>query len=401
MRFRPTIAGNPRYVIGTFFAIKVTKPRTVWSSEAYILVESHSKHKYTGLVKTFIFRLRNILFPALLLSVFTLTAQDIHFSQFGNSPLNLSPGLAGVFGGDMRFVGNYRSQYHSVPVPYTTFSGSVENKIYWSKGKYNRYLTGSLMLNYDRQGSLHLTSIQIGIPISVTLPLAKNKFLTAGVTPAFGQRAFDTNRLTFDAQWVDCIFDPNADTREDQLFQSTNLKYFDLSAGLNLRLQSPLKRSRLDVGGGLHHINRPNHDFWSSSLTDPGNVKLYSKLSIYALGLVQLSSSFDLVGQGLYQKQGGYTEIVYGGGLRLHLNQKPYHELALQVGADFRHRYQDALIPHVEVLWRTWTLGFTYDANVWSDVNVLTNRRGGPEVSLIYRLYRVKPLPVFKTCPII
>ncbi len=352
-------------------------------------------------MKTFILSLRIIFLLTLVSAAYILPAQDIHFSQFGNSPLNLSPGLNGVFGGDMRFVGNYRNQYRSVPVPYTTFSGSVENKVYWSKGKYDRFLTGALVLNYDRQGSIRLTSLQIGIPISATLPLARNKFLTLGVTPAFGQRKFDTNHLTFDAQWVDCVFDPAADAREDQLFQNANLKYFDLSAGLNLRLQSDSKRNRIDVGGGLHHINRPNHDFWSSDLTDPGNVKLYNKMSLYAMGLLQISNNFDLVGQGLYQKQGGYKEIVYGGAIRLHLNQQPYHELALQVGVDYRHRYQDALIPHVEVLWRTWTLGFTYDMNIWSDVNVLTNRRGGPEVALIYRLYKVKPLSTFKTCPII
>lgn len=343
---------------------------------------------------------RIILLLALLLPVFAANAQDIHFSQFGNSPLNLSPGLAGVFGGDMRFVGNYRSQWHSVPVPYTTFSGSFENKVYWTKGKYDRYLTGSLIVNYDRQGSLNLTSMQIGIPISATLPLARNTYLTAGVTPAFGQRAFSTNRLTFDAQWVDCIFDPNADMREDQLFQNNSLKYFDLSAGVNVRFQAEEKRHRLDVGGGMHHINRPNHDFWSSSLTDPGNVRLHSKMSIYALGLLQMSNTFDLVGQGLFQRQGGYREIVYGGGIRMHLNQNPYRELALQIGVNYRHRYQDALIPHVEVHWRTWTIGFTYDVNIWSDVDLVTRGRGGPEVALIYRLYKVKPVK-FKTCPII
>jgi len=379
----------------------VTETGLVRLKEAYTFAETYSKSKTSATVKISLSRPHIILSFALLLSAFAATAQDIHFSQFGNSPLNLSPGLAGVFGGDLRFVGNYRNQWQSVPVPYTTFSGSVENKVYWTKGKYDRFLTGSFVLNYDRQSSIHLTSIQVGIPISVTMPLASNKFLTVGVTPAFGQRAFDTNRLTFDAQWVDCIFDPAADAREDQLFQSNSLKYFDLSAGGNLRLQSETKRSRLDVGAGLHHINRPNHDFWSSDLTEPGNVKLYSKLTIYAMGLVQLSSTFDLVGQGLYQRQGGYREVVYGGGLRMHLNQKPYRELALQVGLDYRHRYQDALIPHVEVLWRTWTLGFTYDMNPFSDVNIITNRRGGPEVALIYRFYKVKPLAKFKTCPII
>jgi len=60
---------------------------------------------------------RGIVLFALLLSALGLTAQDIHFSQYGNSPLNLNPGLAGVFGGDLRFVGNYRKQWLTVPVP--------------------------------------------------------------------------------------------------------------------------------------------------------------------------------------------------------------------------------------------------------------------------------------------
>jgi type IX secretion system PorP/SprF family membrane protein len=338
---------------------------------------------------------------AFLLPVFAATAQDIHFSQYANSPLNLNAGLAGVFGGDMRFVANYRDQWRSIPVPYSTFSGSFENKIYWTKGKYDRYLTAALLFNHDKQGAIELTTMQIGIPISVTMPMSKKTFLTVGVTPVFGQRAFDTNRLTFDAQWNDSFYDPSADAREDQLFQNTNLKYFDLNAGLNVRWQADTKRSRVDVGAGLQHINRPTHDFWSSSLTDPGTVKLYNKMSFYAVGVIQLSRIFDISANGLYQKQGGYQEVVYGTGLRMHLNRQPYRELALQVGTDYRHRYNDALAPHVEVFWRTWTLGFTYDVNVFSsEVGQATGNKAGPEVSLIYRLYKVKPVK-FKTCPII
>lgn len=330
-----------------------------------------------------------------------LSAQDIHFSQFGNAPINLSPGLNGVFGGDLRFVGNYRHQWRAVPVPYLTFSGTLENKFYYQKGRYDRFFSGGVLLNYDRQGDLELTSLQIGIPVALTIPVAKNNFLTFGVTPAFGQRAFSTNRLTFDAQWQDCIFDPAASTREDQLFSSDNLQYFDLSGGLNFRTQSARKRTRFDIGAGLHHINRPDHDFWSSGLaTDPGEVRLASKLSVYGLGLVQVSNNIDIVGQAMYQRQGGYRELVYGAGARFHLNRQPYKELALQVGANFRQRYTDAILPHVEAHWRTWSLGVSYDVNL-SDFTLATNRRGGPEISLIYRLYRVKPVSVFKSCPLI
>lgn len=315
--------------------------------------------------------------------------------------MNLNPGLAGVFGGDMRFVANYRSQWRSVPVPYNTVSGSFENKLYWAKGKYDRFLTGGLMINYDRQGSLNLTSIQIGIPISVTVPISRSSFLTLGATPAFGQRKFSTKKATFDSQWHESVFDPNADTHETQFFQSDNLKYFDLSAGANLRLQSPTKRTRIDLGGALHHLNRPYHDFWSVTLQNPGNVRLEDKLTFYGIGLLQLTNNFDLMGQGLFQQQGTFKEIVYGGGIRMHLNRQVYKEMALQIGIDYRQRYKDSLVPHAELFYRSWQLGISYDMNFLSDVELITNGRGGPELSLIYRIYRVKPIPKFKSCQII
>ncbi|MCB0523747.1 MAG: PorP/SprF family type IX secretion system membrane protein [Saprospiraceae bacterium] len=347
-------------------------------------------------LRDLLFRLCSVL--VLMFPLLIANAQDIHFSQFGNTPLNLSPGLAGVFGGDIRFVANYRDQWRAVPVPYTTFSGSVENKVYWATGKYDRFLTGSILINYDQQGSLKLTSLQIGIPISVTLPVNKATFVTLGVTPAFGQRSFGTSKLTVDAQWQQSVFDPLAPTRETELFHSQNLKYFDLSAGINIRRQSAKKRSKVDVGTGLHHLNRPYHDFWSVTLSNPGNVRLFDKLSIYGLGLLQLTDNFDIVGQFLYQKQGEYQERVYGGGVRLHLNRKPYKELALQVGVDFRQRFGKSLTPHVELFYKTWQLGFTYDTNVWNDLDLITNGRGGPEVSLSYRYHKVKPVPAFKSC---
>ncbi len=326
-----------------------------------------------------------------------MSAQDIHWSQFGNSPLNLSPGQTGVFGGDLRFAANYRNQWRTVPVPYTTFSGSVENKFYHQKGKYDRFFTGSLLLNYDKQGSLNLTSLQIGIPISYTAPVGANNFLTFGVTPMFGQRSFgNTKNLSFDEQWNGCFFDNGTSHTENLLVNNTSLNYFDVSGGINFRTQSATKRSKLDLGAGLHHLNRPNHNFWSDKT---GDYKLASKMTFYGLGSLQIARKVDLVGQVLYQKQGTYEEIVSGVGARFHLNMKPYQELALQAGVDFRHRYTDAVIPHVEVHYRTWQLGFSYDINS-SNFKQATNNRGGPEVSLIYRLYRVKPLS-FKACQII
>jgi type IX secretion system PorP/SprF family membrane protein len=211
-----------------------------------------------------------------------------------------------------------------------------------------------------------------------------------------GQRSFGTNKFTFDAQYVDCMFDPTAAINESQIFDRNSITYFDFSAGLNYRWQSKVNRSKIDLGTGWHHINRPDHDFWQGE----NKVKLERRLAFYTSLLFQVRSNVDVVGQGLYQTQGAYKQIAFGAGARFHLNQRPYNEFALQVGANYRQTYNDAIIPHVEAHFRTWTLGLSYDINI-SSAKIVTNRRGGPEVALIYRLYKVKPLSKFKSCPII
>ena len=49
-------------------------------------------------------------------------AQDIHFSQFSETPLLRNPALAGIFSGDLRIQAVYRNQWNSVTVPYQTSS---------------------------------------------------------------------------------------------------------------------------------------------------------------------------------------------------------------------------------------------------------------------------------------
>lgn len=319
----------------------------------------------------------------------TVSAQDIHFSQFANAPLNLSPGLAGVFGGDMRLSANYRSQWRSVPVPYSTFSIGAERKFYMPRRGFEQYLTGGLLINYDRQGSLNLTSLQIGIPIAVMVPISANNFLSAAIQPGFGQRAFGTGDISFDEQFIDCMYSSSNPFSENLV--RNKISYFDLSAGLNWRFHAPnpQKRTRLDVGGSVFHINRPNHDFWPDIRPFAGEVRLHRRWGAHAVGLLQITPSIDLVGQAQLQRQGGYRQNIFGVGGRLLLNATRYQEVAVQVGVDFRQRYTDALIPHIEIFWNTWMLGLSYDINA-SDAQILTNNQGGLEVSVIYRTYKPK-----------
>ena len=64
----------------------------------------------------------------------SVSAQDVHFTQYFTSPLTLNPALTGLVSDDLRFSGNYRQQWGSVSInPYVT--GTVSFDIAALKGK--------------------------------------------------------------------------------------------------------------------------------------------------------------------------------------------------------------------------------------------------------------------------
>ena len=72
---------------------------------------------------------------AILLSVVTAHAQDIHFSQFYQSPLNLNPAMTGVMNCNHRLVANYRNQWASIlkKNAYNTISVRIETPVLSSR----------------------------------------------------------------------------------------------------------------------------------------------------------------------------------------------------------------------------------------------------------------------------
>jgi type IX secretion system PorP/SprF family membrane protein len=337
---------------------------------------------------------------------FALQAQDFHYSQFYNAPLNLNPALTGIFRGDARVAGIYRSQWSSVPVDYMTFSLSADKQFVRRTAK-TGFFSGGLAFNYDRAGYSKLYLINVGLSGSYTKRFTQTFFGTVGAQVGVGQRAFKTGDLTFDRQFDDTrgTYDPNLSNGED--FSNTSNMYVDFSAGLNLRLQSLRddalvdrleKRSKLDVGLGFFHLNRPDQSFLEGD-----KAPLSMRLSPYLLGVVQLGKSdFDLVANATAQFQNPYREYLGMLGIRYHLSRDLGNQVALQLGGAYRFNddFGDAFVPGIELSYNAWEAAFTYDINV-SDFNVATRQRGGPEVSVRWYLRKVRALPYRYICPLI
>ncbi len=322
-----------------------------------------------------------------------MSAQDIHYTQFYNSPLNLSPGLTGIYDGDHRFSGHFRRQWQNVPVDYLTFTGSYDGKIYPKKTGDNFFGAG-VHFNYDRSGFTKLQLAQLALSGSYSIVVNSSFIITPGIQAGFSQRAFREDDITTDAQYSVPLqmFIPSLPIGED--FDNTSIGFANLGAGINFRWQKDF-RTHLDFGVGAFHLNRPNQAFY-----DDQEFKLSSRYSGYVMGTLKLIESFDLVGRAATQLQGEYNEHVGSLGLRFHINQQRGKQLNLLLGANARFTTSmDAIAPTIEVEFNTLKVAASYDINI-SEFNTATEGRGGPELSVIYRIVKVKPLKVYKTCPI-
>ncbi|RMG79537.1 MAG: type IX secretion system membrane protein PorP/SprF, partial [Bacteroidetes bacterium] len=337
-------------------------------------------------------KIRSLL-TVLFLLPFLVNAQDVHFSQYYNSPLTINPALSGLSGADFRFSGTYRSQWSSALSPYTTFYGGAD-WMYFNPRKTNGFFSAGFVLSHDDAGDSNLKTTGIGISGAYTHALGAENFLTIGILAGLGQRTFDLNNLTWDNQFNGDVFDPNRPSREN--FDNGSYFFPDMGIGLNWHGQKTDTRARLDVGVAAFHINQPNQSFSKSH-----EIKLPVRWSLYFLPVIQVADKIDLLLQGTAQMQGPDFEALGGGAGRFHLSTKRARELAIQLGVGYRfNSIGDAIIPGIEVHYQTWRVGFTYDVNV-SGFSEATNRNGGPEITVRYIIKKVRPLKAFKNCPLI
>src|SRR5688572_31384052 len=90
-----------------------------------------------------------------LLVVVGLSAQDVHFSQWSNTPLIINPAMTGVFDGKLRFSNDYRSQWAGLTKAYITKHASLDlplGRSYYKK----EYFGIGIVVMQDEAGSGNL-----------------------------------------------------------------------------------------------------------------------------------------------------------------------------------------------------------------------------------------------------
>lgn len=326
-----------------------------------------------------------------LFTIFEVCAQDLHYSQFYNSPQNLNPANTGNFRGDHRFIGSFRDQWRFVPVPWFTFSATYDAKNF-SLLKGNRHFIGyGAYLNHDRQGDGVLNLSTVAAQGAYHYFLHPQHMVSGGLSVGISSRGFNSETLTWDSQWNGDNYDPSRPSGE--IFDGfERINFLDMGMGLNYKYQRS-ERTNIDLGVGGIHLFMPEQKF-----DNRNTAKLPVRWSFSAIGNVKLISALDLQLHALYQSQGVYDETVFGGLGKIYISHKKGNETQLHLGLGYRT--SGSLIPKIALQYNNYYASFSYDSDRTGFNNTLGILRGGPEFHFKYTIMNVPALRDFKVCPI-
>src|SRR6478609_2584136 len=141
------------------------------------------------------------------------TAQDLHFSQWFNSPLTTNPANTGFIpDADYRLGANYRNQWSTVmSQPYRTMSVWGDAQVYR-----NRFENGWLGLGgavlHDVAGASSLSATQVYLSVAYHQMLGYSSLLSAGFNTGWVNKQINNANLKFPDQFDGKFFSNNIPT---------------------------------------------------------------------------------------------------------------------------------------------------------------------------------------------
>jgi type IX secretion system PorP/SprF family membrane protein len=327
--------------------------------------------------------LRNLVYSWLMLCCSnTMKGQDIHFSQFFETPLLRNPAMAGMHDADVRIQAVHKDQWRSVTVPFQTTSLNLEYRR--KVGKQKDFVTMGLQAFNDKAGSAVLKTIQLLPVVNYHKSLSDEKpvYLSVGFIAGYSGRTYDRTKVRTSSQFDGFGFNPNLPSGE---VLKGNLGYFDAGAGISFNSQyGNNPEDRLLLGLAYHHLNKPASSFKQT---------VFSNLEpkwVYTAGIQRTLSPFtSILFQADYYRQGTHREFISGFlyNYVLERDKDDFPLYAFKIGS--MYRWKDALVPVLKFDYKNVSGGVSYDINI-SSLKTASQLRGGWELSVTYLLYSDK-----------
>lgn len=353
-------------------------------------------------MKIFKLKFAILTFGFFALSAF-VKAQDIHFSQFTQSPLTVNPALAGTTVW-IRAGIIARDQWRAVHSEnsnntFTTMGASfdVKSKKRWVKDakKTEQYRQSGdngfgwgVNIYNDRAGDGHIGTLSANGTLAYQIITGAKSMLALGMQGGIMQRSINFGKLYWGTQ-----YDPNSPSGYNAALPAdkavaggdNSIIFPDLSTGLiytykkNERYMRGNDQMDLTLGAAIFHVAQPNYSFLGSS------EKVYQRIVLHGSSIIGIKgTSIAFVPAFMIQKQGPNQEIFAGSMVRYMLKEDSKYTgfikgASISAGGYYRNR--DAFVIAGLFEFASYGVGVSYDLNV-SGLTTVSSGRGAFEITL-------------------
>ncbi|MNK08359.1 hypothetical protein D3C87_262920 [compost metagenome] len=307
---------------------------------------------------------RGGLMALVFLTGWSASAQDFHVTQILQTPNLLNPGAVGVYDGWERIAVQHRNQWLGGGATYMTSGLAADANFFKSERNPKAHLGVGVQFYNDIAGASGY-GLQTGsLTMNGILPVGNGSQLSLGIQGGVGNRSGDMSRLVYDSQWNMNTYDPLIHSGETGSLSS--FMYIDASAGLFYQFdggQSTFARNndiKFQAGFAGYHLNAPYLKFRTGSQEQLA--RKYVGMVKYSMDIPNSKMAFDA--QFAQFVQGGHYESILGlilrrrfesGGKITGFTQDAF------VGLGVYTRLKDAVSPTLQVDWKGFHFGVSYD----------------------------------------
>ena len=328
--------------------------------------------------------MRRFLFLGLICQTLFVQGQDIHFSQTAQTPLLINPACAGVYDGWERININHRNQWLGAGTQFMTSSVAADVNIGKSDFSDKAHVGVGMLFFNDVGGDSRFGTQAGSLTVSGILPVGGGHTLSAGIQGGFGNRKADFTSLTFSSQWNGTEYDTDIATSEATGI--SGYRYIDASAGLYYAYdagQNSFRRRdnfKFQLGVGGFHLNQPALQY-----TTVSGDRMYRKFVIHSSVLKDIAMTDWAIEANVVQVfQGPHHETILGFLSKYRFKDGTKitgHRQDAYFGIGSYFRWKDAISPTVQIDWKGFHLGMSYDLTISSMRKAYT---GSLEFSLSY-----------------
>ena len=333
-------------------------------------------------------------------------AQDIHFSQFYMSPLNLNPAMTGVMNCKMRFLANYRNQWAPIlkSKSFNTFNLSFDQKI--PVGRYDYFGFGGTFWG-DKAGSLDFSTLQFKLSGAYSKRMAGSRtsahYLVFGAEGGINQRSINFHNALFGDQ-IDAGVGPSGRTTVENTKYSIDPGFLFADVAIGILWFSVLdKENNYYIGGSFSHLNEPLQNHYSPSNPNFTASPLYSKLTVHGGGIFAINKRTAIVPGIVTFIQGPHFQVNGGTSFRFDMSKSRYDKQSFQAGLWTRISnklnsgiHSDAVILSTRFDYNKFGIGLSYDVNV-SGLRKASPANNSFEFSFIYNICGTEKRGIY--CP--